>query len=159
MVSISIPISFLRTGTIEMNIYIWILPLFVFTWELVMILMWCCIFFAGKPNDTKKTFLYNIRIYKGSVIKWLLGWAGVIWDGPWKIFGQFRYAANLFVCPPNKNPCMSTSKNKDINNKSKQNYPNYQMQMTLLKPVLCLYNNKKWSNHSKYNQLESSSVS
>jgi hypothetical protein len=33
------------------------------------------------------------------------------------------------------------------------------MQMMLLKPVLCLYNNKKWSNHSKYNQLESSSVS
>jgi hypothetical protein len=54
---------------------------------------------------------------------------------------------------------MSTSKNKDINNKSKQNYPNYQMQMMLLKPVLCLYNNNKWSNHSKYNQLESSSVS
>ena len=27
------------------------------------------------------------------------------------------------VGPPNKNPCMSTSKNKDINNKSKQNYP------------------------------------
>jgi hypothetical protein len=55
---------------------------------------------------------------------------------------------------PNKNTCMSTSKNKDINNKNKQNYPNYQMQMMLLKPVLCLYNNKKWSNHSKYNQLE-----
>jgi hypothetical protein len=80
----------------------------------------------------------------------------VIWDGPWKIFGQFRWGAT--VGPPNKNPCMSTSKNKDINNKSKQNYPNYQMQMMLLKLVLCLYNNKKWSNHSKYNQLESSSV-
>jgi hypothetical protein len=26
---------------------------------------------------------------------------------------------------------------KDINNKSKQNYPNYQMQKMLLKPVLC----------------------
>ena len=26
---------------------------------------------------------------------------------------------------------------KDINNKSKQNYPNYQIQMMLLKPVLC----------------------
>jgi hypothetical protein len=26
---------------------------------------------------------------------------------------------------------------KDINNKSKQNYPNYQMQMMLLKPVFC----------------------
>jgi hypothetical protein len=27
---------------------------------------------------------------------------------------------------------MSTSRNKDINNKSKQNYPNYEMQMMLL---------------------------
>jgi hypothetical protein len=43
------------------------------------------------------------------------------------------------VGPPNKNPCISTSKNKDINNKSKQNYcisklsnANY-----VLKPVLC----------------------
>jgi hypothetical protein len=26
---------------------------------------------------------------------------------------------------------------KDINNKSKQNFPNYQMQMMLLKPVFC----------------------
>jgi hypothetical protein len=26
---------------------------------------------------------------------------------------------------------------KDINNKSKQNYPKYQMEMMLLKPVLC----------------------
>jgi hypothetical protein len=58
-----------------------------------------------------------------------------------------------------QNPFMSTSKNKDINNKSKQNYPNYQMQMMLLKPVVGLYNNKKWLNHSKYNQLESSSCS
>jgi hypothetical protein len=33
---------------------------------------------------------------------------------------------------------------KDINNKSKQqNYPNYQMQMMLLK-YFVLYNNKKW---------------
>ena len=23
----------------------------------------------------------------------------MIWDGPWKIFGQFRWAANFFVCP------------------------------------------------------------
>jgi hypothetical protein len=42
--------------------------------------------------------------------------------------------------------CMSTSKYEDINiiKVYKQNYPNYQMQMMLLKPVLCLYNNKKW---------------
>ena len=32
-----------------------------------------------------------------------------------------------------QNPCMSTSKNKYINNKSKQNYPIYQTQMMLLK--------------------------
>jgi hypothetical protein len=71
----------------------------------------------------------------------------VIWDGPWKIFaGQFRWAAKQkpmpfcmsTVGPPNKNPCMSTSKNNDTNNKSKQNYPNYQMQMMLLKPGLCV---------------------
>jgi hypothetical protein len=60
------------------------------------------------------------------------------------------------VGPPNKNPCMSTSKNKDINNKSKQNDPNYQMQMMLLKPVGL---RTLWSNRIKYNQLESSSVS
>jgi hypothetical protein len=32
---------------------------------------------------------------------------------------------------------MSTSKSKDISNKSKQKYSNYQIQMMLLKPVLC----------------------
>jgi hypothetical protein len=91
-----------------------------------------------------------------------LGWAGVIWDGPWKIFGQFRWAANFFVCPRLGHQTKTHScllQKIDINNKSKQNYPNYQMQMMLLKPVFCLYNNKKWSNQSKYNQLESSSVS
>ena len=64
----------------------------------------------------------------------------MIWDGPWKIFGQFRWAANFFVCPRLGHQT-KTHVNyilyKDINNKSKQNYPNYQMQMMLLKPVLC----------------------
>ena len=77
----------------------------------------------------------------------------------WAVSMGRQFFCMSTVGPPNKNPCMSTSKNKDINNKSKQNYPNYQMQMMLLKPVPGLYNNKKWSNHSKYNQLESSSVS
>ena len=77
----------------------------------------------------------------------------------WAVSMGRQFFCMSTVGPPNKNPCMSTSKNKDINNKSKQNYPNYQMQMMLLKPVLCLYNKKKWSNHSKYNQLESSSES
>jgi hypothetical protein len=83
----------------------------------------------------------------------------------WAVLMGRQFFCMSTVGPPNKNPCMSTSKNKD-NNKSKQNYPNYQMQVMLLKPVLCFYNNNnnnnnnnKWSNHSKYNQLESSSVS
>jgi hypothetical protein len=79
----------------------------------------------------------------------------------WAVSMGRQFFCMSTVGPSNKNPFMSTSKNKDINNKSKQNYPtaNYQMQMMLLKPVFCLYNNKKWSNQSKYNQLESSSVS
>jgi hypothetical protein len=52
--------------------------------------------------------------YKGPVIKQLLGWAGVIWDGPWKIFGQFRWAANYFVClrlgHQTKKPCLLSSR-------------------------------------------------
>jgi hypothetical protein len=90
-----------------------------------------------------------------------VGWSDLGWtmENLWAVSMGRQFFCMSTVGPPNKNPCMSTSKNKDINNKSKQNYPNYQMQMMLLKPVLCLYNNKKWSNHSKYNQLESSSVS
>ena len=68
-----------------------------------------------------------------------VGWSDLGWaiENLWAVSmgRQFFYMST--VGPPNKNPCMSTSKNKDINNKSKQNYPNYQMQMMLLKPVLC----------------------
>jgi hypothetical protein len=90
-----------------------------------------------------------------------VGWSDLGWamENLWAVSLGRQIFCMFTVGPPNKNPYMSTSKNKDINNKSKQNYPNYQMQMMLLKPVLCLYKNKKWSNHSKYNQLESSSVS
>jgi hypothetical protein len=90
-----------------------------------------------------------------------VGWSDLGWamENLWAVLmGRQCFSMSTFG-PPNKNPCMSTSKNKDINNKSIQNYPNYQMQMLLLKPVLCLYNNKKWSNHSQYSQMESSSVS
>ena len=52
----------------------------------------------------------------------------------WAISMGRQFFCMSTVGPPNINPCMSTSKNKDINNKSKQNYPNYQMQMMLLKP-------------------------
>ena len=52
----------------------------------------------------------------------------------WAISMGRQFFCMCTVGPPNKNPCMSTSKNKDINNKSKQKYPNYQMQMMLLKP-------------------------
>ena len=90
-----------------------------------------------------------------------VGWSDLGWamENLWAVSMGRQFFCMFTVGPPNKNPCMSTSKNKDINNKSKKNYPNYQMQMMLLKPVLCLYNNKNWSNQSKYNQLESSSVS
>jgi predicted phage tail protein len=64
----------------------------------------------------------------------------VIWDWPWKIFRQFQWAANFLVCPRlghQTKTHVNYILHKDINNKSKQNYPNYQMQMMLLKPVLC----------------------
>ena len=64
----------------------------------------------------------------------------MIWDGPWKIFGQFRWAANVLVCPRLGHQTkihVNYILHKDINNKSKQNYPNYQLQMMLLKTVLC----------------------
>jgi hypothetical protein len=90
-----------------------------------------------------------------------VGWSDLGWamENLWAV----SMGCQFFVCPwlghqtkTNVNYILY----KDINNKSKQNYPNYQIQMMLLKPVLCfIYNNKKWSNHSKYNQMENSSVS
>jgi hypothetical protein len=101
-----------------------------------------------------------------------VGWSDLGWamENLWAVSMGRQIFCMSTVGPQNKNPYMSTSKNKDINNKSKQNYPNYQMQMMLLKPVayfvyttprsgrittlfiqqqevveslLCLYNNKK----------------
>ena len=46
----------------------------------------------SRKISTDRKFAENM----GPVIKKLLGWAGVIWDGPWKIFGQFR---PIFLCP------------------------------------------------------------
>jgi hypothetical protein len=83
----------------------------------------------------------------------------VIWDGPWKIFGQFRWAANFLVCPRlghQTKTHVNYILHKYINNKSKQNYPNYQMQMMLLKPVLCfiqqqeVVESQQIQLHSKY---------
>jgi hypothetical protein len=50
----------------------------------------------------------------------------------WAVAMGRQYYCMSTVGPPNKNPCMSTSKYKDINNSSKQNHPNYQMQMMLV---------------------------
>ena len=51
----------------------------------------------------------------------------------WAVSMGRQFFCMSTVRPPNKQKtCMSTSKNKDTNNKSKQNYPNYQMQMMLL---------------------------
>ena len=40
--------------------------------------------FSTSRNESN--FQVKDQVYKGPVIKYLLGWAGVIWDGPWKIF-------------------------------------------------------------------------
>ena len=105
--------------------------------------------------------LGKMRLGNGHKVTARVGWSDLGWamGNLWAVSMGRQCFGISTVGPPNKNPCMSTSKNKDINNKSIQNYPNYQMQMMLLKPVLCLYNNKKWSNHGKYSQMESSSVS
>jgi hypothetical protein len=54
---------------------------------------------------------------------------GSAMENLWAVAMGRQFFCMSTVGPPNKNPCMSTSQNKDINNKSKQNYPNYQMQM------------------------------
>jgi hypothetical protein len=63
-----------------------------------------------------------------------VGWSDLGWamENLWAVSMGRQFFCMSTVGPPNKNPCISTSKNKDINNKSKQNYPNYQMQMMLL---------------------------
>jgi hypothetical protein len=65
-----------------------------------------------------------------------VGWSDLGWamENLWAVSMGRQFFCMSTVGPPNKNPCMSSSKNKDIDNKSKQNYPNYQMQMMLLKP-------------------------
>jgi hypothetical protein len=57
-----------------------------------------------------------------------VGWSDLGWamENLWALSMGRQFFCMSPVGPPNKNPCMSTSKNKD---KSKQNYPNYQMQM------------------------------
>jgi hypothetical protein len=64
-----------------------------------------------------------------------VGWSDLGWamENLWAVWMGRHFFCMSTVGPPNKNPFMSTSKNKDINNKSKQNYPNYQMQMMLIK--------------------------
>ena len=63
-----------------------------------------------------------------------MGWSDLGWamENLWAVSMGRQFFCMSTVGPPNKNPRISTSKNKDINNKSKQNYPNYQMQMMLL---------------------------
>jgi hypothetical protein len=67
-----------------------------------------------------------------------VGWSDLGWamENLWAV----SMGCQFFVCPwlghqtkTNVNYILY----KDINNKSKQNYPNYQIQMMLLKPVLC----------------------
>jgi hypothetical protein len=60
-----------------------------------------------------------------------VGWSDLGWamENLWAVSMGRQIFCMSTVGPPNKNPYMSTSKNKDINNKSKQNYPNYQMML------------------------------
>ena len=57
-----------------------------------------------------------------------MGWSDLGWamGNLWAVSMGRQFFCMSTVGPPNKNPCMSTSNN--INNKSKKNYPNYQMQ-------------------------------
>jgi hypothetical protein len=63
-----------------------------------------------------------------------VGWSDLGWamENLWAVSMGRQFFCMSTVGPPNKKTCMYTSKNKDTNNKSKQNYPNYQMQMMLL---------------------------
>jgi hypothetical protein len=62
-----------------------------------------------------------------------VGWSDLGWamENLWAVSMGRQFFCMSMVGPPNKKTCMSTSKNKDINNKSKKNYLNYQMQMML----------------------------
>jgi hypothetical protein len=53
-----------------------------------------------------------------------VGWSDLGWamENLWAVAMGRQFFCISTVGPANKNPCMSTSKNKDINNKSKQNY-------------------------------------
>jgi hypothetical protein len=92
-----------------------------------------------------------------------VGWSDLGWvmENLWSVSMGRQFFCMSTVGSPNKNPRMSTSKNKDINNKSKQSHPNYQMQIMLLKPVALFYTTTTTSDRitAKNNQLESSSVS
>jgi hypothetical protein len=60
--------------------------------------------------------------------------------GHGKSLGSFDGPPNFLICPRlghQTKTHVNYILHKDINNKSKQNYPNYQMQMMLLRPVLC----------------------
>ena len=60
--------------------------------------------------------------------------------GHGKSLGSFDGPPDFLICPRlghQTKTHVNYILHKDINNKSKQNYPNYQMQMMLLKPVLC----------------------
>jgi hypothetical protein len=69
-----------------------------------------------------------------------VGWSDLGWamENLWAVSMGRQFFCMSTVGPPNKNRHVNyIFIYKDINNKSKQNYPNYQMQMMLLKPVLC----------------------
>jgi hypothetical protein len=117
--------------------------------------------FVGIKHIVRKIGAHNV-LRNGHKETVRVGWSDLGWamEYLWAVSMGRQFFCMSTVGPPNKNPCMSTSKNKDINNESKQNYPNYQMQIMLLKQVLCLYmQQQKVVESQQYKQLESSSVS
>jgi hypothetical protein len=79
-----------------------------------------------------------------------VGWSDLGWAMR-KIFGQFRWGANFFVCPRLGHQTLKT--HACLLQKIKILIVKVNKTIQIIK---C--NKKKWSNHSKYNQLESSSV-
>ena len=90
-----------------------------------------------------------------------VGWSDLGWamENLWAVSMGRQCFCMSTVGPPNKNTCMSTSKNKDINNKSKQNYPNDAIEASTLFIQQQQQQQEVVESQQSYNQLESSSVS
>jgi hypothetical protein len=94
-----------------------------------------------------------------------VGWSNLGWamENLWAVSMGRQFFCRSTVGPPNKNPCMLIIYYIKILimkvNKTIQIIKCKWCYWSQTSQYFVLYNNKKWSNHSKYNQLESSSLS